>query len=265
MLQSLCKDKYPEDFKNRFGLFIADECHRLGATEFSKVMSVYPAKYRIGLSAGMDRKDGTSSVFYLHLGRNVIKCGQTQPKPEIYVFKYGGHSGVIPKYLRQKKQRRGSLLTMLANNHDRNRTLARLCKRLADSDRQTIMISERKFMLGQVRLALLAMGFQDSEVGVYIYETPKNERKRIALECKIILATTKMLSEGTDIDTVRAIIFGTPMSEVLQPIGRIRRVKEGLKTPIVLDFTDIRYKETVKWHRQRVRWYNQQGFKISYM
>lgn len=265
MVHSLCKDKYDEEFRNNFGLVIIDECHKLGATEFSKAISKYPAKYRIGLSASMDRKDGTSTVFYLHLGRNIIKTGQTQPKPDVYIFKYAGFSGMIPKYLKQKNQRRGTLLSMLADNSDRNKTLAILAKRLADSGRQTIVISERKVMLGRIRTFLLEAGYSDWEVGVYIYETPKKERRRIALECKIILATSKMLSEGTDIDTVRAIVFGTPMADVLQPVGRIRRVKEGLKTPIVLDFTDIRYKETIRWFRGRERWYNQQGFKTHYM
>ncbi len=266
MLHSLCKAKYTEAFNNYFGCIIYDEVHRLGASEFSEVCKLFPAKYRLGLSAGMDRPDGMSVIFYLHLGNNIIKVKPTQPKPDVYIFNYGKHSGVIPKYLTQVQQRRGSLLSMFASNKDRIEALALLTSRLAKSGRQTVLLSERKVMLRQIRAILIdKYNFAPNKVGIYVYETSKSEKARVASECEIILATTKMLSEGTDISSLRAIVFATPLSQVLQPVGRIRRSGEGYEHPIVLDFVDTRYKETLRWARTRRSWYLKEGFKITVM
>jgi superfamily II DNA or RNA helicase len=266
MLQSLCKDRYPDSFKQYFGLLVADEVHRLSATEFSKAALLFPAKYRLGLSASLDRKDGTSVVFFLHLSANIITVKPSQPKPDIHVFNYAGSSGKIPKYLKQSQQRRGSLISMLAANKERTRALAILTMRLSNSGRQTAVLSERKILLEEMK-KLLVQEYNVSErlVGIYIHKTPKKEKERILKECTIILATTKMLAEGTDIPKLRAIVFATPLSDVLQPVGRIRRIDEGCKSPLVLDFVDTRYRETIRWFQNRRKWYNEQKFKLNTM
>lgn len=266
MLQSLCKDRYSEHFKQYFGCVLIDEIHRVSAKEFSKAATLFPAKYRIGLSASMERTDGTSIVFYLHLSNTFIKVNPTQPKPEVFIFNYGHLSGRIPKYCTTVQQRRGSLLSLLAKNRDRTYTLATLTARLAKSGRQTVVLAERKAMLYEMQEILTEqMGFFRRDVGVYIHETKKRDKARIAIDCTIILATSKMLSEGTDIASLRALVLATPVSTVLQPVGRIRRINDKYKNPIVLDFVDIKYKECNRWATTRQRWYKQEGFPLKIM
>lgn len=52
----------------KFGLLVIDECHHYSSEQFSKVAGSIRAPYRLGLSATVNRPDGTSPLFYGLLG-----------------------------------------------------------------------------------------------------------------------------------------------------------------------------------------------------
>jgi superfamily II DNA or RNA helicase len=54
--------------QEKFGLVIYDECHHYSAEQFKKVASAVRAPYKLGLSATLNRPDGTSPLFYGMLG-----------------------------------------------------------------------------------------------------------------------------------------------------------------------------------------------------
>lgn len=256
MVHSLCKDRYPQGFKDHFGLVIFDELHKLGAFYFSKVAGMFPARYRIGATATLKRSDGMEEVFLSHLGRRTIRPKKsTQPIPRIIVYSYPFTSGRIPGYLTEAIMRRGSLFTMLARNSHRTRILAQLIKQVIDSDRQTLVVSERTEHLRKLKKILQEFGYAESKLGLYLGRTSDKERERVSKECICILATTSMLSLGTDIPTLRGIVFATPVSYVEQPIGRICREGETIE-PVVIDFLDIEYPEAMRWYQTRQKFYN---------
>jgi len=264
-IQSLCKDKYSEEFKRHFGVVAFDELHRTGASGFSNIMKIFPAKYRLGCSATLDRADGMDVLFRYHLGRNEIVVKKEMPAPKVIVYKYSGNSGQIPKYLKEVTYRRASLFSMLAKNQDRNMVIANFAKQLS-AKRQTVVLTERKQMTKDIKQILISKFDCDSrDVGIYVYETSKAEKKRIGEECSIILATTKMMNEGTNIPSLRALIYATPLSgpSIQQPLGRIRRIKEGVEDPVVLDFVDTQYKEAKRWFNSRMQKYRSWNFKIE--
>ena len=265
MVHSICKDKYPQAFKDYFGLLVIDECHRSAAPTFSQICKMFPAKYRLGVSATVARQDGLDIIFRLHLGRTEIKLqGSTQPIPKVLVFKYAGFSGMVPKYLRDVTHKKAGLMTLLAENQDRNEKIAHMAFQLANGGRQTAILSERKKMLGGIRKVLIeTYHMPPKKVGVYISATPKTEKARIVKECDIILATTKMLNEGTDIPTLRALILATPLTDPTQPAGRIRRRLEGVKEPIIIDILDTKYPESKRWYKSREKWYREKNCEIN--
>jgi superfamily II DNA or RNA helicase len=73
MLQSLINKEYPADLFNQFGLTIIDEVHHISSQTFSNSLFKVVTKYMLGLSATMDRKDGTTKVFKMFLGPVVHK------------------------------------------------------------------------------------------------------------------------------------------------------------------------------------------------
>lgn len=77
MLQSLISKDYEQKIFDDFGLTIIDEVHHISSQTFSNALFKVVTKYMLGLSATMDRKDGTTSVFKMFLGDVIHKVERT--------------------------------------------------------------------------------------------------------------------------------------------------------------------------------------------
>ena len=73
MLQSLSMKEYPSETFESFGLTIIDEVHHISSEVFSNSLFKLVTKYMLGLSATMNRKDGTTKVFKMFLGEVIFK------------------------------------------------------------------------------------------------------------------------------------------------------------------------------------------------
>ena len=73
MLQSLSMKEYPSTIFDSFGLTIIDEVHHISSEVFSCALFKIVTKYMLGLSATMNRKDGTTNVFKMFIGDIIYK------------------------------------------------------------------------------------------------------------------------------------------------------------------------------------------------
>lgn len=74
MLQSLVMKDYDQKIFDDFGLTIIDEVHHISSQSFSNSLFKLVTKYMLGLSATMNRKDGTTDVFKMFLGKVIYKA-----------------------------------------------------------------------------------------------------------------------------------------------------------------------------------------------
>jgi superfamily II DNA or RNA helicase len=262
MIHSICKDKYPDEFKNHFGLVIYDESHLVPATTFSETAGMFPAKYRCGLSATLSRSDGMIDVLYNHLGKNIIQAKKSfQPKPKIGIYKYNGKSGRFPHWVKDKLQARAWILSQLAANKERNQIIAYFANLLIEKGIRTLVIGERIHQLEEIEY-ILNYKYNQRNLGLYISSTNKSRKHYLLKESDCILATTKMLDVGIDEDTLRGLVFATPLSDCRQVVGRVRRINDTLPDPIVVDIVDLSYPQTKGWANKRMQWYNESGFPV---
>jgi len=61
------------------------------------------------------------------------------------------------------------------------------------------------------------------------------ERSR---RCGLVFGTYQYAKEGLDDPGLDTLFLATPKSDVEQPAGRILRIEEGKKTPLIVDFVD---------------------------
>lgn len=82
-----------EQVKDLFNTIVVDECHRVAAKQFSKVLSAFSARNRFGLTATDKRKDGLDFVTEQILGpvRAIAKVETLVPK--VYVIETHIRSG----------------------------------------------------------------------------------------------------------------------------------------------------------------------------
>lgn len=74
MLQSLSMKDYKSSIFDSFGLTIIDEVHHISSETFSNALFKLVTKYMLGLSATMERKDGTTHVFKMFIGNVIHKA-----------------------------------------------------------------------------------------------------------------------------------------------------------------------------------------------
>lgn len=265
MIHSLSKGKYPVEFRRYFGVVVWDECHVLGAETFAKTVGMFPARYRIGASATPSRRDGMDEVFRWSIAETTLQmAGSTEVLPKVLVRNY---SGVIPPQrlglFSDKMQRRGVIITAIARDFKRNVLIAAYLKKLADSGRRVLLLSDRKeqletvYSLLTVRHKVLA-----KDVGIFTHETPKRQREDILRYAKIILATYGVMSMAVDVPDLAGLVFGTPLSDVIQPVGRILRRAEDKKEPVVIDIVDTAFRECRAWYARRLVQYQKSGAQV---
>ena len=73
MLQSLISKDYDISVFDSFGFTIIDEVHHISSQSFSNSLFKVVTKFMLGLSATMNRKDGTTHVFKMFLGDVIFK------------------------------------------------------------------------------------------------------------------------------------------------------------------------------------------------
>lgn len=266
--------KGASDLINYFGTVIFDEVDRsVPPKTFSTAASLFPAKFKIGVSATMKRHDGLEVIFQKHLGECYIQGKKPATlKPKIIIQEFSMSSGYVHPQS-PKINRRGMLLSRLEKNETRNFHLCKYVKLMHESGRQCLVISDRvkqlQFMHGMLfnefEIPKKDMGFYvgslyadlESDRKIVVKE---KERERVAKECKVILATYGKVSIGTDIETLSGLVLATPTSDVLQTVGRIVRIMDGKKSPIVVDFVDTYYKDAIGWAYNRKRFYQEHNY-----
>lgn len=245
-LASLVSRKYPPEFYNYFGLVIFDEVHKMGAPEMSKVMSMFNARVRLGLTA-TNRRDALRAVCDLHLGKPKIVSGQSVLRPKVFNVVYT--SKMNSYFMRFSSVARNMVITKLAEDPIRNDLLTKIIyDRGYKRNRNVVVLSDRISQLQILKKELMGKGVPENTIGLYVdkykqrvykdgkwvmkdVKVKEDEFKRITKECSIILATYGIFATGTDIPRIDFGVEATPRANQDQAIGRILRLYEGKPQP----------------------------------
>lgn len=76
LIQSLVRNGDVDDIVADYGQLIVDECHHLSAASFELVARRSKARYTVGLSATIARKDGHHPIIFMQCGpvRHQVHC-----------------------------------------------------------------------------------------------------------------------------------------------------------------------------------------------
>ena len=267
-----------ESFSQMFGTIVFDEVDRsVPPVTFAPVVEMFPARYRIGASATINRRDGMNAIFDYHIGQCYL-YGKDEGRmiPKVLIHHYEETSGYVHP-TSQKLNRRGMLLSRLSENRKRNYLILKYLKMIYNSDRRCIVISDRVAQLNRLmHMANDHYGIPFEEMGFYVRQVPtdilgnkkrtmkKSELDRVASDCKILFASYGMMSIGTDIPDLAGLIYATPQSDIEQTKGRIERMCDGKSQPVIVDIIDTAYPDAIIWGKQRERQYRFANLEIKY-
>ena len=243
-----------------FGTVILDEMHHVSSPTFSKVIDASYARYKIGLSGTIERKDGKHVVFRDYFGSKVIKPPkENYMTPKIHVYR----SDI--RFMDGAKTPWATKVTELSYNEEYLHSVAMLAAVYAEKNgHKVLVVSDRVHFLQTC--AKLAGDRAICITGEIPHEDRETLMSKITSgEANILFGTQAIFSEGISLDDLSCLILGTPVNNeplLTQLIGRVIRKKEGKKNPVVIDI-HLKGNTARRQASNRMGYYMKQGYKIQ--
>jgi hypothetical protein len=240
--------------------------HHISSETFSNTLFTLVTKYMIGLSATMNRKDGTTKIFKMFLGDVLFKGKRAAGEHPVVVkaIQYVPPQLGAEEFLEVACDVRGNpqfstMISKLCGYARRSEFILRvLTDMLAENPRQQVMIlAHNKNLLTYLHDAI--EGRSIASVGYYLGGM-KKEALKASEQKTVIIATYAMAAEGLDIKSLTTLIMATPKTDIEQSVGRILREKHA--KPVVVDITDVHDLFRKQWYKRRA-WYKKQGYIVQ--
>lgn len=261
MLQSLSMKDYHETTFQSFGLTIIDEVHHISSEVFSCALFKIVTRYMLGLSATMNRKDGTTKVFKMFLG-DVVYKGKRDDEHDVTVraIEYKAND---EDFNRVTLDFRGNvqystMISKLCTYNHRTEFILRVLKDMLteNGEQQVMILAHNKNILKYMHDAIKTRDF--ATVGYYVGGM-KDAALKESEKKQVIIATYSMAAEALDIRTLTTLIMATPKTDIEQAVGRILREKHS--KPVVVDIIDAHDPFQSQWAKRKT-FYKKQNYKM---
>ena len=274
LIQSLVRKGSVNDSIGNYGHVIVDECHHLSAHSFEMVARRAKAKFVVGLSATIARKDGHHPIIFMQCGpvrHRVDAKSQAAMRP----FTHQVHVRPTAFRLSQEpdpdaRAEFHQLYEGLRNDDARNRMICADVRSAVNEGRSPLVLTERTEHLQELarrlspdipHLILLRGGQTKRELEsalARLAEIPNTSGR-------VILATGKFIGEGFDDPRLDTLFLALPVSwrgTIAQYAGRLHRLHEGKHEVRVYDYADLNVPMLSRMFDRRCRGYESLGYTI---
>lgn len=247
------------EIRHIFGTVILDEMHHVSSPTFSKIIDTNYARYKIGLSGTIERKDGKHVVFRDYFGHNIFKPPKENfMAPSVHIL----HSEV--RFMDGAKIPWANRVTALGNNEEYRHTVALTAAAYAAKGHKVLVVSDRvHFLKACAELA--------GEDAICVTgEVSHEDREKYMSEIRdgkknILFGTQAIFSEGISLNNLSCLILGTPINNeplLTQLIGRVIRKEENKRDPVIVDI-HLKGNTARKQASNRMGHYMKQGYAIK--
>jgi superfamily II DNA or RNA helicase len=262
MLQSISMKDYDAGVFSSFGLTIIDEVHHISSEVFSRALFKIVSKYMLGLSATMERKDGTTYVFKQFLGEVVFKGERDEGEHDVevraieYVSRDAEFNKVECDFRGNPKY--STMIVKLCDHSDRSDFIVRVVRDLIKEQpgAQIMILAHNRSILTYLHDSIIHQGI--ATAGYYVGGMKESSLKETE-EKQVVVATYAMAAEALDIKTLNTLVMVTPKTDIVQSVGRILREKHD--KPLVVDIVDGHDVFKNQWAKRR-RYYKKCEYTI---
>ena len=264
MLQTLSMREFERDTFDTIGHVIIDECHRIPSRIFSQALFRIHSKYMLGLSATPTRKDGLTKILKWFAG-DIIYSVKMNEKNVVKVERYlleSDNDNYNQEVLSFKGQvQMATMVNNISNYLKRTKIIIDLVvKELnAHESRQILILSDRKQQLKDMETLLIEAKIES--VGYYVGGMKKEKLKENE-NCRVLLGTFPMASEGLDIPSLNGLVLATPKSDIIQTVGRISRIKHNNIQALIIDMVDC-FSLFEKQSKKRLDVYKKKAYEVE--
>ena len=247
------------EIRRIFGTVILDEMHHVSSPTFSKIIDTNYARYKIGLSGTIERKDGKHVVFRDYFGNTVYKPPKENfMPPTVHILR----SEV--RFMDGARTPWANRVTALTNNEEYRHTVSLTAAAYAAKGHKVLVVSDRVHFLK-------ACAEQVGEDAICVTgEVSHEDREKYMSEIregkkKVLFGTQAIFSEGISLNNLSCLILGTPINNeplLTQLIGRVIRKEENKRDPVIIDI-HLKGNTAKRQASTRMGHYMKQGYKIK--
>jgi len=276
IIQSLVRKGVVNDCVAEYGHVIVDECHHLSAHSFEQVTRRAKARFVVGLSATVARKDGHHPIIFMQCGpgRHRVNARTQAASRPFEHFVLVQPTAFLPKRSpdSDKRVEFQGLYQELISDEVRTR---RICDDVIESvrdGRSPLVLTERND-----HLDLLEQGLANGVRHVIVLRAGMGKKQRQAVadrlaaiprdEARVILATGKYVGEGFDDPRLDTLFLTLPVSwrgTIAQYAGRLHRLYDGKREVRIYDYADLNVPMLARMFDRRCRGYEAVGYTISF-
>jgi len=246
--------------EKEFGTIIIDECHHIPANTFSKLVDASYARYKIGLSGTVQRKDGKHVIMPDYFGHNKFtppKENYMEPTIEVIQTRI--------RFMDGAKIPWANRINDLVRQEEYGKLICFLAAAYRKQGHKVLLLSDRVYFLKRVKETL------GEHCELITGEVPLTEREKKIERVQsgkvdILLGTQSIFSEGISVNPLSCLILATPVSNtplLTQLVGRVIREYPGKIDPVVVDI-NLKGKTAEKQAKLRLGHYLQQGYNVLF-
>ncbi|HTE47619.1 MAG TPA: DEAD/DEAH box helicase family protein [Gemmatimonadaceae bacterium] len=273
VIQSLVRRGVVSDVIAGYGHLVVDECHHLSAASFELVARRSKARYVLGLSATVARRDGHHPIILMQCGpvryRVADKAQAALRGIEHRVFLRDTNFR-MPILIGGEATPIAAAYGALGSDATRNRLIVDDIKRAIAAGRNPLVLTERRD-----HLEALASSLREVVDNVIVLRGGMKVTERRAAEAslraasegpRVLLSTGRYLGEGFDDARLDTLFLAMPVSwkgTLAQYVGRLHRDHHGKREVIVYDYVDALVPVLARMAVRRQRGYRALGYSID--
>jgi superfamily II DNA or RNA helicase len=274
VIQSLVRKGVVDDRVAHYGHLIVDECHHLSAHSFEQVARQAKARFVLGLSATVARKDGHHPIIFMQCGpirHRVNARVQAAARP------FEHYALVRPTSFRparepepDKRLEFQSLYRELVEDESRNQQICDDVNEAVRAGRSPLVLTERNEHLDGLERRL-----SGQVEHVVTLRAGLGKKQRVAAADRltsipadtprVVLATGKYVGEGFDDPRLDTLFLTLPVSwrgTIAQYAGRLHRIYDGKREVRIYDYADLDVPMLARMFDRRCRGYEAVGYTV---
>lgn len=274
LIQSLVRKGVVNDRVGEYGQLVVDECHHLPAISFEQVARRAKARYLLGLSATVTRKDGHQPIVFMQCGPvryrvNAKDEAAERPFTHAVWIRPTAFRTTTPGNPDPRVQFRDLYAALIADQ-DRNRLIADDVTQAVREGRSPVVLTERIAHLEELAARLSTtvrhlivlrggMGRKPlQQARAQLVSIPENEER-------VVLATGGYVGEGFDDARLDTLFLTLPVSwrgTIAQYAGRLHRLHDSKREVRIYDYADLNTPMLARMFDRRCRGYEALGYSV---
>ncbi len=269
MIQSLVRRDSVADLVANYGQVIVDECHHLAAVQFERVLREAKARYVVGLTATLQRRDGHHPITEMQLGPVRFKV-HAKEQAAARPFE---HRLIVRETAFEPKNSdatRGvqALYGSLASDETRNAIILNDVAFALKEGRSPILLTERRehleYFSRRLRPFARHVVLLQGGMGAKAQRIARAQLDAIRPnEERLILATGRYVGEGFDDARLDTLFLALPVAwkgTLVQYAGRLHRLHPGKREVRIFDYVDCKVPILLRMFEKRLREYRAIGY-----